>query len=311
MTNLTFSPATTTPSVAPLLAPPPIARGQTLAIAAPAGPVASDRLKRGLAHLGDFRLAMRDDIDRKDGYFAGSDAQRLEEFNGYLQNPDVRAIMMARGGYGIMRLLPHLDAAALRADPKPIIGFSDGTALHAWVMSCGLQALHGPVVTQLGELDPASVHRLLALMTGEPAGPVEVASATADASGVLVGGNLSVLCHLMGTPWQIPTQGRLLFLEDVGEEPYRVDRMLTQLAIAGQLKAASAILGGDFTRCGPRDHMGDSTAAIELVKTNAAAANVPVATGIAAGHGARNEAFYMGAKAQLDANKRQLVFVTG
>ncbi|MBK9072933.1 MAG: LD-carboxypeptidase [Myxococcales bacterium] len=297
---------------APLIAPPPLAPGQILAIAAPAGPVSPERLRLGLTHLNAFRLAMRPDIERKAGYLAGDDQLRIDEFNAYLRDPDVRAIMMARGGYGLMRILPHLDEAAFRADPKPIIGFSDGTALHAWVMACGYQAIHGPVVTQLGGLDAASVNRLLQVMTTpEAAPPIALQEAQADASGIVVGGNLSLLCHLMGTPWQVAMAERLVFLEDVGEAPYRIDRMLTQLSLAGALHACYGLVAGDFTRCGDNASDDDGRAANALLRAAAAAAATPFACGLPVGHGQRNQAFYVGARGEIRVDKRQLAFVTG
>src|SRR5262245_34023050 len=151
--------------------PPRIERGQTLAIVAPAGPVKIDAFRRGLARLGDaFRLRVADSVTGPHpadvpSYLNASDEARAAELNALLADRDVRAILLARGGYGLMRILPRLDVDALKRDPKPIIGFSDGTALLAWAYAAGVRGIHGPMVVQLGELADAEVEHLITVMS--------------------------------------------------------------------------------------------------------------------------------------------------
>ena len=161
-----------------MIVPPRLVRGQTIGIAAPSGPVKLDRLRHGLACLGDaFELhigasvtAMR--TPRTPSYLAASDDIRIAELNAMLADPDIRAIILARGGYGLMRILPQLDPALLQRDPKPIVGFSDATALLGWAYHAGVRAIHGPLVVQLADLPTGDVAQLIALLT-EPAAPGE------------------------------------------------------------------------------------------------------------------------------------------
>src|SRR4051812_23318084 len=151
--------------------PPRIARGQTLGVCAPAGPIQPDRLRRGLERLGDaFRLRVTGGVSLPPSpdvpsYLAASDEVRAAELQGLIADPDVRAIVVARGGYGLMRILPRLDPDALRRDPKPIVGFSDATALLAWAYAAGVRGIHGPVIAQLGDLADADVAHLIAILT--------------------------------------------------------------------------------------------------------------------------------------------------
>src|SRR5262245_2215455 len=151
--------------------PPRIERGQTLGIVAPAGPVRREVFERGLAQLGDaFTLRVADSVlaphpPDVPSYLAAADDVRAAELNAMFADRDVRAILLARGGYGLMRILPRLDVEALRRDPKPIIGFSDGTALLAWAYAAGVRGIHGPMVVQLGELADAEVEHLITVMS--------------------------------------------------------------------------------------------------------------------------------------------------
>jgi muramoyltetrapeptide carboxypeptidase len=157
-------------------APPRVARGQTIGIAAPAGPVNVDKLRRGLERFGaTFELRIAESITAArdasvPSYLAASDEMRAAELNAMLADRDVRAIVLARGGYGLMRILPRLDVAALRADPKPIVGFSDATALLAWAHAAGVRGIHGPMGIQMERLPESDIAQLVALLT-EPRAP--------------------------------------------------------------------------------------------------------------------------------------------
>jgi len=305
------------------IAPPRIRRGQTLGIVAPAGPVRADRFARGLARLGDaFRLKIADSVTSPHpvgvpSYLAASDDVRAAELAAMIADPDVRAILLARGGYGLMRILPRLDPDALARDPKPIIGFSDATALLAWAYAAGVRGIHGPMVVQLGQLGDADVAHLIAAMTEARAPGVRPWALHAHGSGrfrgPLVAGNLTMISMLAGTPWPVPLAGALALIEEIGERPYELDRYLTQLALAGQLAALRAAIVGDLTRCvdasPPTGEPDPPDAALQTVLERLRRAAVPVAVGAPVGHGDRNEAVPFGGDAILDLDAGTLEIV--
>ncbi|MCP4446533.1 MAG: LD-carboxypeptidase, partial [Myxococcales bacterium] len=186
-----------------LLAPPALRDGDTIAVVAPAGPVPEERLGPGLRCLEKrYKLLVAPDVCRTDKFLAGSDERRAEEFNTALQNSDVRAIWAARGGYGCSRIVDNLDAAAFMADPVPIVGFSDVTALLCWAAQLGVRSIHGPVLTQLGELGDEDVSFVIEMLAGKGAGALlPCDGSTTPCEGPLLGGNLALLAHLCGTRW--------------------------------------------------------------------------------------------------------------
>lgn len=294
--------------------PPRIERGQTLGIVAPAGPVKADRLRRGLDRLGDaFRLRVADSVTAPHppdvpSYLAASDDVRAAELNAMLADPDVRAILLARGGYGLMRILPRLDVMALQRDPKPIIGFSDATALLAWAHAAGVRGVHGPMVVQLDRLPAEDIAHLIALIS-EPRAPGVrpwrlAAHGKGRYRGPLVAGNLTMYSMLVGTPWQVAVRGAIAVIEEVGEKPYELDRYLTQLALTGELTQLSATVVGDLTRCSdpspPTGTADPDDAALRTVLERLRAAGTPAAVGAPIGHGDRNEAVPFGADTILD-----------
>jgi muramoyltetrapeptide carboxypeptidase len=296
------------------IAPPRIEKGQTLGIVAPAGPVNRERFERGVARLGDaFTLRVADSVLAPHpagvpSYLAASDDARAGELDAMLRDPDVRAILLARGGYGLMRILPRLDGDALRRDPKPIIGFSDGTALLAWAHANGVRGVHGPMVVQLGSLDDGQVAHLIELITSPAAPGVRpwqlAAHGVGRVRGPLLTGNLTLVSMLVGTPWALPLPGALLAIEEVGERPYELDRYLTQLALTGALADVRALIAGELTRCvdaSPPTGMADPPdAALQTIIERARALGLPLAAGAPIGHGERNEAVPFGADSILD-----------
>jgi len=294
--------------------PPRIRRGETLGICSPAGPVKHDRFERGLARLGDaFRLRVGASVLAPHpagvpSYLNASDDVRAEELAAMIADPDVRAILLARGGYGITRLLPRLDPGALVRDPKPIIGFSDATALLSWAHAAGVRGIHGPVVAQLGDLGDGDLAQLIALMTEPRAPGVRPWPLASHGTGVLRGplipGNLTLISVLVGTPWQVPLAGALALIEEVGEKPYELDRYLTQMILTGELGKARAVILGELTRCvDPKPPTGEpdpDDAALQTILERLAAARVPAAVGAPIGHGQHNEAVPFGADAILD-----------
>ena len=273
---------------------------------APSGPVPREAFLAGAAVLGArYDLRFDDGVFAREGFLAGPDERRLGELAAALADPDARAVVMARGGYGLLRLLPFLDPAQLAARPRPLIGFSDGTALLAYAARAGVAAVHGPVVTQLGNLGEGDQRALFdilenpnpgVLLTG--LGPV----IPGRASGPLLGGNLEVFSRLIGTRYLPDLDGAILFLEDLGERPYRIDRMLTALDLAGVFDAVSAVVVGDFTGCDePEATRAQSPTAEEVLIERLGRLPIPVVVGAAVGHGSRNRALPYGALCELDA----------
>lgn len=291
-----------------MIVPPRLQKGQTIGVCAPAGPVNVERLHRGLARLGQqFEIRIADGIfsERSPNvppYLQASDAARAAELNAMLADPDVRAIVLARGGYGIMRILDELDGAALVKDPKPIVGFSDATALLAWAHSLGVRAIHGPMGQQLAELSDDDVAYLVTLLS-EPILPGKrpwklAAHGQGVHAGRIVPANLTMASMLVGTPWELPLDGAIALFEEVGEKPYEIDRYLTQLTLTGALRGTKAVIAGDLVRCvEPGD---DSSAAERTLLERVHAFGLPAATGAPIGHGARNEAVPFAANCLLD-----------
>lgn len=307
-------------------APPRIARGGRLGVVAPSGPISPERFQRGLARLGGaFELVIAPGVTAPRppelaSYLAATDDQRAAELDAMLGDPDIRAIVLARGGYGLTRILPRLDPDRLRRDPKPIVGFSDATALLAWAHAAGVRGIHGPMIQQLDELPDADVARLIALLT-DPSPPgarpwrLEAHGGRGLHRGPLVAANLTMASMLVGTPWPLPLAGAIALLEEVGERPYELDRYLTQLAATGALAGVAAVVVGDLVRChDPRPPAGGADppgAALRAILERLAAAAKPAAAGAPVGHGARNEAVPFGAACELDLDRGTLAILEG
>ena len=301
----------------PASVPPRVVKGQTVGVVAPAGPVMLDRLRAGLACLGDaFELRVAASVTAPrapatPSYLAAPDEVRIAELTAMLADPDVRAIIFARGGYGVMRILPHLDPQLLRRDPKPIVGFSDATAMLAWAYHAGVRGIHGPMIAQLSDLPPSDIAHLIALLTepsplGERAWPLR-AYGRGSRRGRLVPANLTLASVLVGTPWPLPLAGAIALFEEVGERPYEIDRYLTQLTLTGALAEVAAAVIGELTRCSdpspPSGERDPDDAALAVMLERLSAAGLPVAVGAPIGHGRRNEAVPFGARCELDLDR--------
>jgi muramoyltetrapeptide carboxypeptidase len=285
-------------------------------VVAPAGPVPREGFAAGAEILGRrYQLRYDDGLFEREGYLAGSDERRLAELTAAFADPEARAVVLARGGYGLLRILPFLDPAALRARPLPIVGFSDGTALLAHAARAGVAAVHGPVVTQLASL-PAPDHAALFRLLEEPA-PGELLEGLEErvpgrARGPLLGGNLEVFSRLMGTPYLPDLAGAILFLEDLGERPYRLDRLVTHLDLAGVFSAVAGVIVGDFSTClEPEPTRASSPTAAEVLVDRLSRLAIPVVTGGLFGHGTRNLALPYGTLCELDTRKGTLVAMEG
>ncbi len=277
----------------------PLRPGDAVAIVAASGPFPEDRYARGKAVLEARGLTVREFLpSAKHRYLAGTDAERAAGVQAAFADPEVRAVFAARGGYGAMRLLPLLDLQAIAASGKALVGFSDVTALHLALQNLGARSVHGPVVTRLGEEPPHAIDRLFALLAGEqPAHLHGDAIVPGTAEGRLLGGNLSVLTRLIGTPWMPSLDGCVLLLKDVGERPYRLDRMWTHLRLAGLLDRIAGLVLGDFTGC---DDPQTGLTAQEIVQEFARELGKPTLGGFPIGHGDVHLAVPLGTHVRID-----------
>lgn len=275
-------------------------------MAAPSGPVRRSDFVRGVEFIAGkgFRVTYREDIFSRKDYLAGSDERRAEELNGHLRDPEVKAVFLARGGYGSSRILDSLDLAAFRRKPKIVVGYSDATALLLSLQQrCGAAVFNGPFVTD----GLAGLARLLPVLCGRRdllviSGLRSLRKGKARAP--LTGGNLSLLAHSIGTPFEVKTRGRMLFVEEVNEAPYRIDRMVRQLLLAGKFRSIRALLIGRFTGCGASARRKAQDILLEAAGTG----KIPVASHFPAGHTAGNRAFPLGVPAALDTGTGSLTF---
>lgn len=282
--------------------------GDLVGVIAPAGPSTPARLGLVPALFESFGLRARlypgcQATHPRHDFLAGDDATRLADLHAAFADDEVAAVFALRGGWGSARLLDRIDTGLLRTKPKLLIGFSDITALHALLAREGLVGLHAPMpgsnlVLEGNEADARALFELLTqpLLAGHRfAAPLAVDAwrVPGQASGALVGGNLSLVAALLGTPWAWPTEGTILFLEDVSEALYRVDRLMTQLRLAGVLAGARGFLLGSFTE--------DADPAAVL-QDYLAGLGKPVLTGWPAGHATPNRALPLGAQVTLDAS---------
>ncbi|MBN1282188.1 MAG: LD-carboxypeptidase [Proteobacteria bacterium] len=230
-------------------------RGDTIGIAAPSSPFDKGLFQKGVRAIESlgFEARFRKDIFDQNRYFAGTEQRRADELMELFADDGIAAVMFARGGYGSQRVIPLLDAAAIAARPKPVVGFSDITALLTFLrQSAHIPTLYGPVVTQLGrDRSHVTMESLLrALTSHSPIGEISAAGANVmkpgRASGRLVGGCLTLINSSIGTPYEMDTEGAVLFIEDTGEKIYVLDRMLTQLRASGALSRARALLIGNI-----------------------------------------------------------------
>jgi len=296
---------------------PRLREGDTVILFSPAGPVEDDgRLERAQTTLERIGLNVRvaKHAMARRGYLAGSDDERLADLNDALRDPAVRGLFALRGGYGTMHLLPHVDYDALKRDPKVVMGYSDLTALLNTLTSrTGVVTFHGPVASS-GVWSKRVIGWLLDAVfeggtIGELHAPASYAIADGTASGRLACGNLSLIAALVGTPYAIDFSGAIVLIEDVNEAPYRIDRMLTQLHLAGALKSARGIVIGECRDCDvdEDDTYGDVKLRDVLVE-RLANLGVPVLADIEAGHIEEQWTLPIGATVSVDARKRTLSF---
>ncbi|MDM8526468.1 LD-carboxypeptidase [Desulfococcaceae bacterium HSG8] len=283
--------------------------GDTIGVVAPAGSFGMKAFYLGVSILKSmgFRISVSGDIFKKKGYLAGSDTHRAGVVNRLFADRTVKAVFCARGGFGSIRILPLLDFECIRENPKIFVGFSDISAiLSVLYAKCGLATFHGPLVTSLADTDQETKTSMLsALSSGKqlkirPAKGITIRAG--NASGPVSGGNLNTLCHLIGTPFEPVYNGHILLLEDRGEPAYKIDRMLTQMKLAGCFDGLAGLALGSFKDCSISEDI--FRIADNIFKKNP----VPILAGFDAGHGARNITIPMGLKATLDADNHLLSY---
>jgi muramoyltetrapeptide carboxypeptidase len=291
--------------------PATLARGDLVGIVAPGFAVRRKALEAGVTRLENagYRVRLGSNVLAREGYLAGNDEARAADLNAMIGDPEVRAIWFARGGYGTSRILDRVAWRKLGSRPRLLVGYSDLTALFAAAVDrAGTRCLYGPVITELGE--DSSYHRpsLREALAGEPVTwrfRKRDIQAPGSARGRLVGGNLSVLGHSMGTRFAPKTEGSILFLEDVGEQIYRIDRTLTQLRIGGFFRKLQGVVLGHFEMPARRRFPPDRPWQ-EVLRENFATLGVPVVSGLPAGHRPGKWTLPLGGMASLDTTARQL-----
>lgn len=286
--------------------PRALKKGDTIGIAASASPFDRNAFQKGtraLTKLG-FKIFHRKDIFDQNRYFAGTETRRAEEFMELVERKSVAAIMFARGGYGSQRVIPFLDAAKISERSKPVIGFSDLTALLTFLrQSAGFPTIYGPVITQLAKNSSGVNAEALtrALTTSGPLGEVPSKGATVlkpgKAEGRIVGGCVSLINSSIGTPYELDTDDSILFLEDAGEKVYVLDRMLTQLKASGALSSVRGIIFGSLTPLKGEPHDAD-----EMMDDVLKDFEGPVIKSFPAGHTDTFVTLPLGVRVELDAS---------
>jgi len=303
-----------------MLKPKPLPRGATIGIVAPSGPVDDEPVQKASQFLTGqgYRIRLCDNLFSRLGYLAGTDEQRASDVNTMFADPEIKAIFIARGGYGSARLLELIDYHVVKKNPKILVGYSDATALQlALLARCGLVSFYGPVASI--DFARASARRSFARMlhtldarVGEPLIPgrwpksIKTLS-PGSAGGKLVGGCLSVLVSLLGSDYFPDMTGAVLFLEDIGEPPYRIDRYLTQLELAGVLGSVAGVVLGRFVRCHSPGHK-PSLSLDEVLTDKFARRGYPVLFGVPFGHIAGKITVPQGIDCLVDTPNQRLEF---
>ncbi len=296
--------------------PPALGPGDVVGVVAPGFAVDRRRVERGIHVLEELGLKVRPGraLFAREGSFAGSDGERLRDLVRMLEDDEVRAIHFARGGWGTSRILDGVPWELLRRRPKLLIGYSDLTSLFAGVLErSGLVCVYGPVLSELG--DSRRFHRASLLRAlFDPRGPLSIRVKPRDvlvpgrASGRAAGGCLTLLTHLAGTPYAQRFAGRILLIEEIREAPYRIDRMLTQLRLAGALAGVKGVLVGSLTGCAPMPGSGPSPTAREVIVSLFRPAGVPVVAGLRFGHAPAKLSIPLGFRAVIDTAAGRVTF---
>lgn len=301
--------------------PQRLQKGDTIGIIAPSSPPNQENLERSLAFLEQLGLKWKfgKHVKNVHGYLAGTDAERLEDLHDMFADPTIKGIICAGGGYGSARFTDKIDLQLMKENPKVFWGFSDITYLHtAMGLYSNLVTFHGPMLAScigkdtFHELSAKMFQQLfepMELHYTEAISPLETITAGV-AQGELVGGNLSLLASGIGTKFEVDTKGKLLFIEDVGEEPYKIDGLLNQLRMAGKLKDAAGIVIGNYADAEPKKRK-ETLTIDEIFDHFMGNLGVPVVKGFQIGHCQPHFAIPLGVGAKLDADNKTLTILPG
>ncbi|MBP2076201.1 S66 peptidase family protein [Oceanobacillus polygoni] len=303
-----------------MIHPMRLQKGDTIGVTAPAGPPDQEKLQRALAFFNELglRVKLGRNIMKKLGFLAGTDEERLSDLHEMMADTKVKAIVFARGGYGTGRIADRIDYELIRQNPKIIWGYSDITYLHTAIrQQTGLITFHGPMLaSDIGknDFDPFSAQLFKQLFIPTQLDYTEVISplkvyAPGEATGQLIGGNLSLLVSTLGTPYELETAGKLLLLEDIGEEPYRIDGMLNQLRLAGKLRDAAGVILADFAEADPT--VNPSLTLEEVFMDYFSAFPGPVMSGFKIGHCFPHFSVPLGVNAKLSTAEKRLLIEPG
>ncbi|APR76311.1 Muramoyltetrapeptide carboxypeptidase [Minicystis rosea] len=288
-----------------MILPPALRRGDVIAVVAPASPFERSLAWVGLGFLAQrYRVRVSPGIFARTGYLAGDDDRRRDELVGALTDPEVRAVLAVRGGYGASRFVHTIDWSVLAEKPRWIIGFSDITALHVEAARVGVASIHGPNLTAFGRADMAARASFLRIIENPEQEIVYrdlgvIHEGTAE--GPLYGGNLALLQACAAAGRLVVPEGAILLIEDVTERPYRIDRMLATLIAGGHFSRISAVVVGDFTQCDPGP---DGVTVDQVIDHHLGRLGVPVVRGVPVGHGDRNDPVVLGGRARVVAQGR-------
>jgi muramoyltetrapeptide carboxypeptidase len=286
--------------------PPPLRPGDSIAVVAPSGPFDRAAALAGIAWLEKrYRVSYGASLFARDGFLAGRDQRRIDELQSAL-DADVSAVVAARGGYGLSRIAHLIDWRTAKRRPRWIVGFSDLTVLHVEAWRRGLASIHGAMVCSLGRAGSSARRQWIETLERPKEERVWRNLSvwrSGRATGTLVGGNLAILHACAAASRLVIPKGAVVLLEDIGEHPYRVDRMLTNLLTSPHLGRASAIVVGSFTDCDPGP---DGTSVRKVLRERLGSLEVPIVAGLPVGHGARNDALVLGRRAEVRADRGTL-----
>jgi muramoyltetrapeptide carboxypeptidase len=307
-----------------IIKPPKLKEGDKLALITPGSYISIEEKEKSIENLMGlgFDVEYSDKLMLMNGYFSGSDKERADDINKMFERDDIKGIVCARGGYGCVRTLPHINYNLVKDNPKVFIGYSDVTALlYGIYKKTGLITFHGPVgISSYNDFSNNYFKQVLI----NPLEELELTSSVSEnneniyglttinsgtAIGELVGGNLSIVVSLIGTEYDIDTKGKLIFLEEYVEEPYRVDRMLTQMIQAGKFDEAAGIALGVFRYCESKEEnpsFSNSFTLMEVLKNRLSDLKIPVVYGLSFGHVKDKFTIPFGIKAELDADNFKL-----
>lgn len=311
-----------------IIKPPKLKIGDTVGLIAPASAAFEpSTIREGVETLESlgFKVKIGKYIQEKYGYLAGTDINRVKDLHQMFRDDEVKAIVALRGGYGSMRLLNLIDYDLIKNKPKIFIGYSDITSLNLAIYhKTGLVTFHGPVaISSFSKYTQryffsvlTSTDRIGEIMHPEPNNPLRPTAhlrtiRSGEATGRLIGGNLTLFTALLGTPYEVNTRGAILFLEETGEEPYDIDRMLTQLLLAGKFDDVAGIIFDRCPNCKPSDYkpaFSNTFSLEEVLVDRLGTLNCPVLFGLNVGHEADKPTLPMGINATLDAEQKKLIF---